>query len=60
MFAQYSDSTKTAIIAVFDSPQDSSGRVNCEEIDISDSRYIAFYESLPDFVKQLIPCPTAN
>lgn len=58
MFAQYSDSTKTVIIAVFDSEQDSSECVNCEEIELSDSRYNAFYSAMPYNIKQHLPSPT--
>lgn len=57
MFAQYSDPAKTAIIAVFDSEQDSSGCVNCEEIDVSNIKYKAFYESLPVYLRFQLPTP---
>ena len=54
MFAKYSDSTKTAIIAVFDSPQDSS---DCEEIDVSNVAYKTFYDSIPEYMSNSLPEP---
>jgi hypothetical protein len=51
IYAAFSDSTKTTIIAVFSSPQDAIAWPQQDEIDASDSRYKAFYTAQPAFIQ---------
>lgn len=46
-FVQFSDSKKTKVVSVFDSPQDSDIYSNQGEVEDDDSRYLAYKNSLP-------------
>ena len=46
-FVQFSDSKKTKIVSVFDSPQDADLYTNQGEVEDDDDRYLAYKNSLP-------------
>lgn len=52
IFVKYTDTTKAVIESVYSSQQDDG-----DQIELSDSRYAAFYNSLPDRVKEMLPFP---
>ncbi|AOY96839.1 hypothetical protein BKK79_36090 [Cupriavidus sp. USMAA2-4] len=55
---QFSDGTQSTIVSYFASPQDSSVFANLGEVDASDARWAAFYESLPELARSGMPVPT--
>lgn len=54
---QFDDSSETKICSYFSNPQDPDVYQNQGVIDLGDSRYKAFYESMPEFVRRDLPVP---
>lgn len=57
MWVQFSDATETTIIAIFACPQDPAIYHNQGNVPVSDSRYLAFYNSLPPEAQKDLPTP---
>lgn len=57
MFAQFSDSTKTTIVAIFDAEPSLETAPYQEEITASDSRYKTFYDSVGERVQGFLLTP---
>mgnify|MGYP003603425096 CR=1 len=55
MYVQFSDSTKSTIIAIYASPQPLLD--NVYELDTSTDAYKTFYGTMPGTVQQSIPSP---
>lgn len=56
IFVQYTDETKTIIASIFSCVQDSVVE-NQGTVELSDTRYKAFYDALPDQIKTTLPTP---
>lgn len=54
---QFSDDKETTIVSIFTGKQDDSIFPNQGEVEPSDVRYKSFYNSLPDYMKNLMPTP---
>ncbi|WP_454825408.1 hypothetical protein [Paraburkholderia xenovorans] len=54
---QFLDESDSTIVAVFAGPQDSSVYPNQGTIDVSDSRYVAFFNSIPEIARQAMQLP---
>lgn len=57
MFVEFSDASKTAMIAVFSGPADINDHPVQGEIEPNDPRYAAFYNSLPTGISDVITTP---
>lgn len=57
LYVQFSDETETVIQSVFANPQDPEIYPNQGEVDTSDERYRAFYNSLPLIIRNGLPEP---
>lgn len=57
IYVQFSDSSESKIASIFCCPQDPTIWENQGAVDASDSRYVTYYDSLPDSVKALVPHP---
>lgn len=55
IFVQFTDSANSEISSIFCCPQDPDVWKNQGTVDPSDPRYVAYYDSLPDSVKVLVP-----
>ncbi|MGS1033101.1 hypothetical protein [Burkholderia glumae] len=60
MYVQFTDSSETAIIAIFGCAQDPKIYPNQGEIETSDPRYGAYYESLPAPAQKWIEAPSED
>lgn len=58
LYVQFSDTTETAIVAYFASPQNPSVYSNLGEISGSDSRYATFYDDLPAIIQATVLAPS--
>lgn len=54
---QFADETETTIVSYFGSPQDPAIYPNYADIDTSDPRWHAYYNSLPDWLQPWLPTP---
>lgn len=54
---QFADDTEEVIIAYFGSPQDPNFYANLGEVDSSDPRWHAYVDSLPEWIKPMLPAP---
>ncbi len=52
---QFADATERVIIAYFGSPQDPNFYENLGQVDSSDPRWHAYVDSLPEWIKPLLP-----
>jgi hypothetical protein len=57
IYAQFSDASETAIIAVFGAPQDPKVYANLATLGTSDSRYTTYYSELPAWAQAGLPAP---
>lgn len=57
IYVQFTDSKEAAISSVFSCPQDPDLYPNQEEMETSDNRYKAFYDSLPAVNQAHLPSP---
>ncbi len=57
LYVQFTDSTETVVSSVFPCPQDADLYPNQGEMETSDARYKAFFESLPPVSQTYIPRP---
>lgn len=57
MFVQFSDSTQLSVVGVFANAQNPTIYPNQGEIDISDARYAAFFNSLSASSQSFLPKP---
>jgi hypothetical protein len=55
MYIEYEGPTKEKIVSAYSSQQDQKRHPYCEELDLSDSRWKAFYEALDPFTKSFFP-----
>lgn len=53
----FADSTEQEIKGYFGAPQDPATWPNQGQVDTSDARWIAFYDSLPEAMREGIPAP---
>jgi hypothetical protein len=60
MYAQFTNSAEATISGIFFAKPDAATAPYQAEITESDSRYKAYYESLPDNMKPFMPTPTAT
>ncbi|WP_155644286.1 hypothetical protein [Burkholderia territorii] len=60
MFVQFSDQTEDAIVAIFSCKQDAAAYPNQGEVDISDPRYAAYYDSIPFNSRGGLPEPISS
>lgn len=56
-YVQYETSERLKIIALFSSPQDPAVYPNIEPLDPSVAAYSAYYATLPDDIKGILPEP---
>ncbi|HIE4193436.1 MULTISPECIES: hypothetical protein [Burkholderia] len=57
IYVQFTDSAETDVSSVFPCPQDEDLYPNQGEMETSDARYKAFFESLPAVSQTYIPRP---
>ncbi len=57
MFVQFADSSEKAIIACFANQQDPDVFANQGEVDLTDSRYKTYFDSLPLMAQAGLPPP---
>lgn len=58
LYVQFSDETETVIISYFASPQNPEYYDFLGEVEVDDPRYVIFYNSMPNDIKQYLPTPT--
>lgn len=54
---QFTDATETRIQSWFLSPQDPGKMENLGTVEADDPRWKAFYESVPEYMRQCFPAP---
>lgn len=57
LYVQFSDEKETVIISWFCCQQPPGSYPNLGEVFPNDPRYIAYYDSQPDWVKEALPQP---
>lgn len=60
LFVQFSDDKQLTIISYFAVPQDAGAYPNQGAIAASDSRWMSFYDSVPEQVRGGLPAPTTS
>jgi hypothetical protein len=59
IYAQFSDSSETTIVAIFSSPQNPETYPYSIELTASDPRYATYYASLPAWAQAGLPAPNS-
>lgn len=54
---QFADETEKVVVAYLSCPQDNAVYPNQGSVDLTDSRYAAFYESLPQVARETLQAP---
>ncbi len=57
IYVQFSDDTESTITTYFCCEQSKEAFPFLGEVELSDPRWIAFYESMPYFIQQDLPTP---
>ncbi len=55
---QFTDETESKIQSWYLSPQDADAIPNLGTVEADDPRWKAFYESVPEYMRQCFPAPT--
>lgn len=57
---QFVDETQDVISCYFGCPQDESIYENLGEVGLDDPRWLAFYDSMPEYCREYLPAPVLN
>lgn len=57
---QFADESQESISYYFGSPQDPSVYENLGEVSLDDPRWLAFYDSMPEYCREYLPAPVLN
>jgi len=57
MYVQFTDSSGTAVTAVFANPQDAGSFPNQGIIEVSDARYAEYFKAVPPLLQPFLPAP---
>ncbi|MFP1871898.1 hypothetical protein ACLEDV_08020 [Lonsdalea quercina] len=60
IYVQFSDDSESEIVSLFGNPQDEKYWPHQGTVDISDARYKAYYEKMPEIARENWPVPNAD